>query len=485
MEEFDVKPEEVPENITENSQKSPKQEEIDVKPESFHENLAENHLEPEENEAKLPENDKILDNVHENSTDSQGKLKEDEIKIEEKDETFEDVHENFLEDPSKIEEQYEKSGVYLGEFPENTIKMEEERLKFEDGDINVESYEEVYAEEEQIEDANEISVAMERPEEEIGQKQSYGIASRYTAPLLNNNKYDIPQSSSASFNITNYTQPKRTTPIANNRCSLCTRFVARPALKTIQKTEEKLLIMTAYLIKNHLTITEARLFIHKTRYKLICRSHFPELLDTIFKAIGIKTIDKIDSCSRELRDNVLNLMKPLDASFDPKRFEEVVKDFVKRNFKQDRNDVSLPITPRRRFPTKNCVICHKNIPACDSTSVTARDVRVVFMLGSMLKEEKTLHQAHEFLFYEDRCVLCQNHFFETLQEISKYLGIDNFESIHLAPSEKVQELMDILKQLNPYFTVEDFFAAVRIFTLRIYNIYNKTVRQSCEFLSVF
>ncbi|PIC29645.1 hypothetical protein B9Z55_021163 [Caenorhabditis nigoni] len=85
---------------------------------------------------------------------------------------------------------------------------------------------------------------------------------------------------------------------------------------------------------------------------------------------------------------------------------------------------------------------------------------MVILIGCMLRETLTVKQAISFLT-NNHVLTCYSHFKESIDRIFERFGVRNVLELSKCSTQAMENLMDIVKKIDPNFTVDQFIDACR------------------------
>lgn len=153
------------------------------------------------------------------------------------------------------------------------------------------------------------------------------------------NKYitDNTNSDDDSMKYSNYNERiQRPLKPPSVFCSICSKSIDRRKTKQLSVYEEKVILMTAWLLRDIFTTQQATDFISTSKLHFVCNHHFSDITNGIFDFLGIKTYNEIVKCSPEKVKMLLVTVNTIDQSMRPERFISSFQKFVRLNLKRSK-----------------------------------------------------------------------------------------------------------------------------------------------------
>ncbi|CAO4382054.1 unnamed protein product [Caenorhabditis nigoni] len=129
-----------------------------------------------------------------------------------------------------------------------------------------------------------------------------------------------------------------------------------------------------------------------------------------------------------------------------------MRSFINRNKCLMRNRRN--ITPQRH----KCRVCHIVKDLSELHHICAKNVRIVLMVGCILRGTHSVEQAKSYITNKVG-ITCYYHRQESIDIIFKQTRISNEQKLSNWNVPVMSGLVDIAKNFDPNFTVEQFFRA--------------------------
>lgn len=243
-----------------------------------------------------------------------------------------------------------------------------------------------------------------------------------------------------------------------DHCAICLKYQSRSYMKYVKLRDEKIIIMTASLLKKGITLDMARWFIGGILAKSICRTHFSEIKNTIYSAMDIKSVDEIDSCKLETCQTVMSVVRSLSPGHEGHSFFRILKTFVLKNTEQ----FAVKQKQRNRF----CSVCSLNQTYDKTISLAAKDMKTILMIGMYFHGVKTLRDGQNFVAVPHvNC--CKIHFTEAINAIYRVLSIENFEDIIYCSKDLLQNFMLNVNAIYPNWYYSQFQKSLQQFVAKM------------------
>ncbi|CAP20696.1 Protein CBG23981 [Caenorhabditis briggsae] len=202
------------------------------------------------------------------------------------------------------------------------------------------------------------------------------------------------------------------------KCEICQDTVPRNLLKMIRTEDEKIVLSEIFEVKGSMGKT--------TPY--VCLSHIRKVIS----------------------DNDGKLKIPITS------FEHHLRAFIRRN-KYSMNDSKS----RKRY----CHVCHTSNDCNKLYTVSSKSVRMVIMIGCILRGTHSIEQAIPFIT-ANLGFACHSHCKKSIDTIFEYLEVRNVLELSWCSVQAMGSLMDIVKKINLNFTEYQFIDACRGLVLK-------------------
>ncbi|PIC29505.1 hypothetical protein B9Z55_021061 [Caenorhabditis nigoni] len=195
------------------------------------------------------------------------------------------------------------------------------------------------------------------------------------------------------------------------QCTICQKRCPRSSLKLITTFEDRTVLSEIFKVEG----------LVKTNPNFVCYSH-------------IQTI---------INDNAGKLKLANAPS------GKLLRSFITKNKKFIKERES-----RRRV----CQVCHMNKPYCHIYEVSSIHIRVVLMTGCILRGTHSIDEAMNYIT-NNNGYTCYSHCKETIDKIFERLGVRNKLEFWNCPRLAMSDLVDIAKNFDSKFTVDQFVLA--------------------------
>ncbi|CAO4381520.1 unnamed protein product [Caenorhabditis nigoni] len=202
------------------------------------------------------------------------------------------------------------------------------------------------------------------------------------------------------------------------KCEICQETMPRNLLKMIKTEDEKIVLSEILEVKGSMEIT--------TPY--VCVSHIRKIIS----------------------DNDGKLRKPITS------FEHHLRSFIRRN------KYSMSDSKSRR---RKCHVCHTSNNCTRMYTVSSKSVRIVIMIGCILRGTHSMDQAISFIT-ANLGFACHSHCKQSIDTIFEHLGVRNVLELSWCSVQAMGGLMDIVKKIDLNFTEYQFIDACRGLVLR-------------------
>ncbi|CAO4381462.1 unnamed protein product [Caenorhabditis nigoni] len=200
------------------------------------------------------------------------------------------------------------------------------------------------------------------------------------------------------------------------RCEICKKTMPRNLLKLIKSEEDITVLSQFFKFEGSL----------ETRTPFVCYSHIQAIID----------------------DNEEKFKRP------KKPTEHLMRSFIRRN-KYLRKD--------RAPPRRICKVCHISRNSSELCETRSKGIRMVIMIRCILHGTHSVEQATSCIL-NYKIHTCYSHCKESIDEIFEYLGVKSIGEFSKCPT--IGGLMDIAKDIDPNFTVQQFLLAFRELCLK-------------------
>ncbi|CAO4381429.1 unnamed protein product [Caenorhabditis nigoni] len=112
-----------------------------------------------------------------------------------------------------------------------------------------------------------------------------------------------------------------------------------------------------------------------------------------------------------------------------------------------------------------CQVCHMAKWSSQLFSTCSKEFRMVMMVGSILRRTHSVEQAKDYIT-NHRGDTCYSHRKETIDKIFEHLGVLNILEFFKCPKFAMSDLVDIAKNFDSDFTVDQFSRAIYLLYMR-------------------
>ncbi|PIC29650.1 hypothetical protein B9Z55_021167 [Caenorhabditis nigoni] len=211
----------------------------------------------------------------------------------------------------------------------------------------------------------------------------------------------------------NYEIEKTFIEVNKPKCEICQKRMPRNRLKLIKLNDEKIVLFHIFKVKGMMEIDT-----------YVCWSHIQKIIDDYDGTL------RNPSCS----------------------FGYLLRTVIRRN----KNSININRTPLRR----HCYVCYTIKDCSQLCQIHSKRHRMVILIGCMLRETLTVKQAISFLT-NSHVLTCYSHFKESIDRIFERFGVRNVLELSKCSTQAMENLMDIVKKIDPNFTVDQFIDACR------------------------
>ncbi|PIC29499.1 hypothetical protein B9Z55_021057 [Caenorhabditis nigoni] len=227
----------------------------------------------------------------------------------------------------------------------------------------------------------------------------------------NNNSEEFPEEIKLEPKKSDSEIENVSTEISALKCKICQKRMPRNSLKMI-KSEDDMIVLTA--------IFDVEVF-KEYIATYVCLSHIQAIID----------------------DNEAIL------KFAGTPFEKCLRLFIAKNKRFIRV---------RTLQRGICKVCHKLKPLSESYTISSKNIRAVIMIGCILRGTHSVEQAKYYITNNNGST-CYSHRKESIDMIFEYLGISNIQEFFKCPRISMGGLVDIAKNFDSDFTVDQFSRA--------------------------
>ncbi|PIC29504.1 hypothetical protein B9Z55_021060 [Caenorhabditis nigoni] len=172
------------------------------------------------------------------------------------------------------------------------------------------------------------------------------------------------------------------------------------------------------------------------------------VLSEIFKVGGFTEANPTHVCYSHIQtiidDNDDKTKSPSTA------FEQRLRSFVTRN---------KNLMKERKLRRRICQVCHMNKPYSQLYQIGSKDIRMVIMIGCILRGTHSVEQAKDYT-ENNRKFTCYSHCKQSIDMIFVHLGVRNTREFWNCPIRTMGCLMDIVKSIDSNFTAEEIVSAL-------------------------
>ncbi|PIC29497.1 hypothetical protein B9Z55_021055 [Caenorhabditis nigoni] len=202
------------------------------------------------------------------------------------------------------------------------------------------------------------------------------------------------------------------------QCKICQMRMPRKLLKLIKSEDDKTVLSEIFKIEGFDEINPT----------YVCYSHIKTIIDD--------NDDKMKSPSTD--------------------YERLLRSFIKRNKNSMRNRTS-----QRRY----CLICHRIKDCSQLYRISSKNIRMVIMIGCILRGTHSIEQAVSYIT-NDIGFTCYSHRKDFIVEIFEHLRVQSIREFFRCPRISMSDFVDIAKNFDPNFTVDQFILAFNTLFLK-------------------
>ncbi|PIC29522.1 hypothetical protein B9Z55_021077 [Caenorhabditis nigoni] len=255
---------------------------------------------------------------------------------------------------------------------------------------------------------------VEVKQEEIEQKPEYVLEKEIKVEPI-----DIYENKPDNFFADSELKPKESGPIMRNvftavgaqSCEICWKSMPRNLLKLITMKDDKTVLFQFFKFEGSL----------ETSTPYVCYSHIQKIID----------------------DNEGKFKIPTN------RFERLMRSFITKN-----KHLIKYRTSNRRI----CQVCRMSKDRSELYETFSKGIRIVLMVGCILRGTHSIEQAMSYIT-NNSGFTCDSHCKESIGMIFENLGVSNIQEFFECPKFAMSDLMDIVKNFDSNFTVEQFIHA--------------------------
>ncbi|CAO4381451.1 unnamed protein product [Caenorhabditis nigoni] len=205
-------------------------------------------------------------------------------------------------------------------------------------------------------------------------------------------------------------EPKESHSKIDRICKICHKRMPRSLSKLITSEEDKTVLSEMFNVE-----------FMGTNPSYVCYSHIQTIIDE--------------------NDGKLKLART--------PFEKLLRSFIRKNKK-----LIKVRTPHRHY----CHVCHIAKNRSELYEASSKGIRMVVMIGRILRGTHSVEQAKSYLTDEKRFA-CYSHFKESIDKIFEHLGVRNFQEFFKCPTVVTRGLMDIVKNIDSSVTANQIIYA--------------------------
>ncbi|PIC29513.1 hypothetical protein B9Z55_021068 [Caenorhabditis nigoni] len=254
---------------------------------------------------------------------------------------------------------------------------------------------------------------VEVKQEEVEQKPEY-LLENGKKPIdffENNNSDEFLEDVKPEPRENDFKIEKAFTEIGALSCKICQKRMPRKYLKWIISEDDKMLLSDIFKIE----------MFKEMRQTYVCVSHIQKIID--------------DNDGK--------------VKFANNPIGQKLHSFITRNKK------FMKGSPSRRGI---CKVCHILKNRSEIYEIGSKNIRIVLMIGCILRGTHSVEQAKSYVTI-DPAITCYSHCKESIDMIYKHLGVRNIEEFSKCSTTAMGGLVEIAKNFDPNFTVDQFFRA--------------------------
>ncbi|CAO4381456.1 unnamed protein product [Caenorhabditis nigoni] len=192
-------------------------------------------------------------------------------------------------------------------------------------------------------------------------------------------------------------------------CKICHKRMPRNLLRYIKLDDDKTVVSEFFKVELFMEVN------------YVCLSHIQKIIDD--------------------NDGKLKLARTPS--------EKRLRSFIIKNKRMMRDKTSC---------RQSCQVCYMLEDRSKMYQICSKDVRMVVMIGCILRGTHTVEQAMSYITL-NKGDTCYSHCKESIEMIFEYLEVRNLREFFKCPKPVMGGLMDIVKNIDSNFTVDQFIQA--------------------------
>lgn len=238
----------------------------------------------------------------------------------------------------------------------------------------------------------------------------------------------------------------------NRNCSVCSITLNERHVTHIRSPNTRLMLMVGAVLSGKKTVEEAQFEMTKSRSHC-CKSHPMEMNNAIWRVLNIRNINEMQSCSTENEKKLMTVVDQLAPGFTLPEFLKTMHRFNPAPEKETR--VRQPKQSYREHH-RPCCLCSSSKPDKEQCRIRSENRKLIVLVSLIITGKKTVEEAQLMLpVYSDR--MCKTHPLEAVNEILKFLKIQNIEEMQWCSMDNQEKLMTIVNSLSPDCSIARFY----------------------------
>ncbi|PIC29661.1 hypothetical protein B9Z55_021175 [Caenorhabditis nigoni] len=219
--------------------------------------------------------------------------------------------------------------------------------------------------------------------------------------------------------------------IPEMKCEFCQKMMPRNLLKLIKPKDEQT------VLSEMLSVELFREIYPEMNPKYVCFSD----IQTFFN----EKYGQLKSTSTQSERNSQDLM-------------QVDKRSIILKYNNFRNS--------RKTWSRTCQVCQKMKNLSEFYYISSKRIRIVLMIGCILRGTHSIDQAKSYITTNNKGKACYSDCKESINKIFEHLGVKSIQKLSKCYTQAMDNLMDIAKNFDPNFTVDQFILAFNLLYLK-------------------
>ncbi|CAO4381539.1 unnamed protein product [Caenorhabditis nigoni] len=196
-----------------------------------------------------------------------------------------------------------------------------------------------------------------------------------------------------------------------------------------------------------------------------CQKMMPRNLLKLIKPKDVQTVLS-EMLSVELFREIYPEMNPKYVCFSDIQtfFNEKYGQLKSTSTQSERNLQDL--MKGRKTWSRTCQVCQKMKNLSEFYYISSKRIRIVLMIGCFLRGTHSIDQAKSYITTNNKGKACYSDCKESINKIFEHLGVTSIQKLSKCYTQAMDNLMDIAKNFDPNFTVDQFILAFNLLYLK-------------------